>query len=106
MDMGQQTLSMEELRAEIKSVMLEWFSLNLSDKAVDYLLAQKRIKEELFKWGFHPGDTQTRDKMSAELTKRVVIRDWPLIGEGLTNEQMDKYVDTLKSELRKIGFLE
>lgn len=69
-----------KLRADLKAVVSDWFSIVLTEAQVDDILQNPDLKREIEEWGVN--DTGTRDKIGSYLAKKIVGRKWPTYGDS------------------------
>lgn len=92
----------EKDRKDIRDIVHDDMGLDLTDQQLDELCSNPRVVAEVVEWGTF--DTQTRERITAVLTEKILGegRDWPMYGD--TKEYKDAFYADFEREALLKGF--
>lgn len=74
-------------RKDIRDIVHDYMGIDLTEAQLEELCSDPRIVAEVTEWGTY--DTQTRERVTAVLTEKIVGRAWPMYGD--TQEYKDAF---------------
>lgn len=87
-------------RKGVRDIVHDYMGLDLTDQQLDELCSNPRVVAEVTEWGTF--DTQTRERITAVLTEKIVGRAWPMYGD--TQEYKDAFYADFERLAPEKGF--